>query len=171
VSLQSVGTTVRTRPSSITRILSLGANVFKSSISNTDFTIRFVNEFGFHSMPSVYSWADVLEAPGDYDFMGKVVLSRTRHPPPGSLDWPNSAAPSGQGQMSGAVELWLPEPKLTDQKKQFTQMCWSTQIFQSMIMISEVAFYRRGAGRGENNLGALVWQLVGLPGGSQVSTC
>lgn len=27
-------------------------------------------------------------------------------------------------------------------------------------MVSEVAFYRLGAGRPENNLGALVWQLV-----------
>lgn len=29
-----------------------------------------------------------------------------------------------------------------------------------MNMVSEIAFYRRGAGRPENNLGALVWQLV-----------
>jgi len=28
-----------------------------------------------------------------------------------------------------------------------------------MTMISQIAWYRRGAGQGENNLGALVWQL------------
>ena len=26
-------------------------------------------------------------------------------------------------------------------------------------MVSEIAFYRSGAGKGENNLGSLVWQL------------
>lgn len=42
----------------------------------------------------------------------------------------------------------------------FAQWCWSTQVFQAMNMVSEIAFYRLGAGRPENNLGALVWQLV-----------
>jgi beta-mannosidase len=32
-------------------------------------------------------------------------------------------------------------------------------VFQSMNMVSEIAWYRRGAGLGENNLGSLVWQL------------
>lgn len=43
----------------------------------------------------------------------------------------------------------------------FAQWCWSTQVFQSMAMVAQVAFYRLGAGRPENNMGALVWQLVG----------
>lgn len=61
--------------------------------------------------------------------------------------------------MSSAVELWLPTPSTSSGNQTFAQWCWSTQIFQSMNMVSEIAWYRRGAGLGENNLGSLVWQL------------
>ncbi len=96
--------------------------------------------FRFHSMPSFYSWKDVLESADDFQFKGKVVLSRTRHPPPGNLIWPNPLASGGQSEMESAVEMWLPMPSTTDANQTFTQMCWSTQVFQSLIMISEVAF-------------------------------
>ncbi|OCH87882.1 glycoside hydrolase [Obba rivulosa] len=120
---------------------------------------RFVNEFGFHSMPSFYSWEEVLLSPEDFSFNSTVVSSRDHHPPAGSLAWPNPNAPQGQGQMTMAVEAWLPTPNTTDSNQTFAQWCWSTQLFQSMNMVSEIAWYRRGAGLGENNLGALVWQL------------
>ncbi|KAI0935321.1 hypothetical protein AcW1_008721 [Taiwanofungus camphoratus] len=120
---------------------------------------RFVNEFGFHSMPSFYSWEEVLLSPEDYYFNSTVVMSRDHHPPAGSLAWPNPNAPQGQGQMTMGVELWLPTPGTSDSNQTFAQWCWSTQVFQSMNMISEIAWYRRGAGLGENNLGSLVWQL------------
>lgn len=61
--------------------------------------------------------------------------------------------------MTQGVELWLPTPSTSDSNQTFAQWCWSTQIFQSMTMMSEISWYRRGAGQGENNLGALVWQL------------
>ena len=61
--------------------------------------------------------------------------------------------------MTTAVELWLPTPGTSDSNQTFAQWCWSTQIFQAMTMGSQIAWYRRGAGQGENNLGALVWQL------------
>ncbi|OBZ70764.1 Beta-mannosidase A [Grifola frondosa] len=120
---------------------------------------RFVNEFGFHSMPSFYSWEEVLTSPEDFSFNSTVVASRDHHPPAGSLAWPNPNAPQGQGQMTTAVELWLPTPGTSDSNQTFAQWCFSTQVFQSMNMVSEIAWYRRGAGLGENNLGALVWQL------------
>ncbi|KIJ68032.1 glycoside hydrolase family 2 protein [Hydnomerulius pinastri MD-312] len=120
---------------------------------------RFVNEFGFHSMPSFYSWEEVLENPEDFAFNSTVVMSRDHHPPAGSLAWPNPNAPQGQYQMSSAVELWLPTPGTSDANQTFAQWCWSTQLFQSMNMVAEIAWYRRGAGFGENNLGSLVWQL------------
>ncbi|KAL6303534.1 glycoside hydrolase [Sparassis latifolia] len=120
---------------------------------------RFVNEFGFHSMPSFYSWEEALLNAEDYAFNSTVVVSRDHHPPANGLTWPNPNAPQGQGQMTMGVELWLPTPYTTDANQTFAQWCWSTQIFQSMNMISEIAWYRRGAGLGENNLGALVWQL------------
>ncbi|KAH8077515.1 glycoside hydrolase family 2 protein [Cristinia sonorae] len=137
---------------------------------------RFVNEFGFHSMPSFFSWEEVLESPSDFSFNSTVVASRDHHPPAGNLSFPNPNAPQGQFQMTSAVSLWLPAPPLDNsttalsvprtlvaqtaqQNKTFAQWCYSTQVFQSLNMVSEIAWYRRGAGLGENNLGALVWQL------------
>ncbi|KAJ6534532.1 glycoside hydrolase family 2 protein, partial [Mycena vulgaris] len=120
---------------------------------------RFVNEFGFHSMPSFYSWEEVLTSPDDFSFNSTAVASRDHHPPAGSLAFPNPNALQGQAQMTQGVELWLPTPSTSDSNQTFAQWCWSTQIFQSMTMMSEIAWYRRGAGQDENNLGALVWQL------------
>ncbi|KAA1472788.1 glycoside hydrolase family 2 protein [Dentipellis sp. KUC8613] len=120
---------------------------------------RFVNEFGYHSMPSFYSWEEVLTNASDYSFNSPVVMSRDHHPPAGSLQFPNPNAPQGQEQMSSAVEEWLPTPGTSDSNQTFAQWCYSTQIFQAMTMESQIAWYRRGAGQGENNLGALVWQL------------
>ncbi|KAJ7054242.1 glycoside hydrolase family 2 protein [Mycena amicta] len=120
---------------------------------------RFVNEFGFHSMPSFFSWEEVLTSPDDFSFNSTAVASRDHHPPAGGLAFPNPNAPQGQAQMTQGVELWLPTPSTTDSNQTFAQWCWSTQIFQSMTMMSEISWYRRGAGQGENNLGALVWQL------------
>ena len=110
-------------------------------------------------MPSFYSWEEVLESPDDFSFNSTVVVSRDHHPPAGSLAWPNPNGPQGQQQMADAVSLWLPTPSTSDSNQTFAQWCWSTQIFQSMNMVSEIAFYRAGAGKGENNLGSLVWQL------------
>ena len=88
-----------------------------------------------------------------------MVASRDHHPPAGSLSFPNPNAAEGQAEMTQAVELWLPTPGTTDANQTFAQWCWSTQIFQSLNMVAEIAWYRRGTGLGENNLGALVWQL------------
>ncbi|KAI0633508.1 glycoside hydrolase [Trametes polyzona] len=120
---------------------------------------RFVNEFGFHSMPSFYSWEEVLQSPGDFTFNSAVVQSRDHHPPAQSLSWPNPVALVGQEQMLFAIDQWLPRPGTPDSNQTFAQTCWSTQVFQSLYLQSEIAFYRRGSGRGERNLGALFWQL------------
>ncbi|KAI0047743.1 glycoside hydrolase family 2 protein [Auriscalpium vulgare] len=120
---------------------------------------RFMNEFGFHSMPSFYSWEECLESPEDFAFDSTVVASRDHHPPAGSLAFPNPNGMVGQRQMSSAVEMWLPTPGTSDSNQTFAQWSWSTQVFQAMAMYSQLAFYRRGAGLPENNLGALVWQL------------
>ncbi|KAG6896067.1 hypothetical protein C0992_010504 [Termitomyces sp. T32_za158] len=120
---------------------------------------RFVNEFGFHSMPSFHTWEDVLLSAEDFSFNSTVVMSREHHPPAASLAFPNPNAGEGQREMTVAVELWLPTPGTADANQTFAQWCWSTQVFQSMTIVSEVAWYRHGAGQSENNLGALVWQL------------
>ena len=61
--------------------------------------------------------------------------------------------------MTEAVQAWLPTPGTSDSNQTFAQWCYSTQVFQAMNMVAEIAWYRRGAGLGENNLGSLVWQL------------
>lgn len=113
----------------------------------------------YHSMPSFYSWEEVLTSPDDFNFNSTVVVSRDHHPPAGNLTWPNPNAPQGQQQMETAVNLWLPRPSTANSNQTFAQWCWSTQIFQSLSMVSQISFYRSGAGKGENNLGSLVWQL------------
>jgi beta-mannosidase len=65
-------------------------------------------------MPSFYSWEEVLESPDDFNFNSTVVVSRDHHPPAGSLAWPNPNGAIGQGQMTQAVELWLPVPSTSD---------------------------------------------------------
>jgi beta-mannosidase len=109
-------------------------------------------------MPSIYSWRQVLDDE-DLSFNSTAVSARDHHPPAGGLTWPNPNAPVGQAQMTEAVELWLPTPNISDSTQLFSQWTWSTQIFQAMTMDLQIAWYRRGAGLGENNLGALVWQL------------
>ena len=68
----------------------------------------------FHSMPSFYSWEEVLTSPDDFSFNSTVVMSRDHHPPAGGLAFPNPNAPQGQIQMTQAVELWLPTPGTSD---------------------------------------------------------
>lgn len=113
----------------------------------------------FHSMPSFYSWEEALESHDDFSFNSTVVVSRDHHPPAFGLTFPNPLGHQGQEEMTAAVETWLPTPQTTDSNQTFAQWSWSTQVFQSLNMVAQVAYYRRGAGLGENNLGALVWQL------------
>ncbi|KAG7098220.1 hypothetical protein E1B28_000187 [Marasmius oreades] len=120
---------------------------------------RFVNEFGFHSMPSFYTWQEALTSPEDFSFNSTVVMSRDHHPPAGGLAFPNPNAPEGQREMTAAVEMWLPRPGTSDSNQTFAQWCYSTQVFQTMTITSEIAWYRHGAGQAENNLGGIVWQL------------
>ena len=110
-------------------------------------------------MPSFYSWEEVLLNQEDFSFNSTVVASRDHHQPAMGLTFPNPNSAQGQGQMTAAVVSILPTPGTSDTNQTFAQWCWSTQIFQSLNVVSEIAWYRRGAGLGENNLGSLVWQL------------
>jgi len=110
-------------------------------------------------MPSFYTWQEALTSPDDFSFNSTVVASRDHHPPAGGLDFPNPNAVEGQGEMTSAVKMWLPTPGTSDSNQTFAQWCYSTQVFQMMTITSEIAWYRHGAGKGENNLGGIVWQL------------
>ncbi|KAE9405255.1 hypothetical protein BT96DRAFT_916211 [Gymnopus androsaceus JB14] len=131
---------------------------------------RFVNEFGFHSMPSIYAWEQALLSPLDFAFNSTVVVSREHHDPAGGLAFPNPNAPEGQGEMTLAAILWLPVPPILGANSSvtsgssldnatFAAWCYTTQVFQALTIASEIAFYRRGAGLPNNNLGGIVWQL------------
>ncbi|KAF5390415.1 hypothetical protein D9757_005257 [Collybiopsis confluens] len=131
---------------------------------------RFINEFGFHSMPSIYTWEQALLSPSDFAFNSTVVASREHHNPAGSLAFPNPNAVAGQSQMTLAALEWLPTPPILGfnssetsgsaaDKATFAAWCYTTQVFQALTISSEIAFYRRGAGLPNNNLGGIVWQL------------
>ncbi|KIK54373.1 glycoside hydrolase family 2 protein [Collybiopsis luxurians FD-317 M1] len=137
---------------------------------NTYPVARFVNEFGFHSMPSIYTWEEALLSPADFAFNSTVVVSREHHNPAGSLAFPNPNAPEGQAEMTLAAIQWLPAPPIigfnssitsgsAQDNATFAAWCYTTQVFQALTISSEIAFYRRGAGLPNNNLGGIVWQL------------
>jgi beta-mannosidase len=44
----------------------------------------------------------------------------------------------------------------------YSSWCWTTQVFQADYYTSELAFYRRGAGLPNRNMGSLYWQLEDL---------
>ncbi|OAV94818.1 hypothetical protein PTTG_06226 [Puccinia triticina 1-1 BBBD Race 1] len=120
---------------------------------------RFVNEFGFHSMPSIYTWDRVLKSPKDYDFNSTVIRAHNKHNPAESLiyPWP---ADDGQMQMTTGVTDHYPTPNITgDYHSLLAQWSYSTQVFQAAFMASQIHYYRLGASRGENNMGAVYWQL------------
>ncbi|PLW18484.1 hypothetical protein PCANC_12285 [Puccinia coronata f. sp. avenae] len=120
---------------------------------------RFVNEFGFHSMPSIYTWDRVLKSPQDYDFNSTVIRAHDKHNPASNLTypWPSD---DGQMQMTTGVTDHYPTPNITsDYHIQLAQWAYSTQVFQAAFMASQIHYYRLGASRGENNMGAVYWQL------------
>lgn len=120
---------------------------------------RFANEFGFHSMPSLQTWQQVLE-PGDLTFNSSVVVARNHHNPMGGLgttDFTNSL--QGMGEMTMAVQAYYPIPDKTDSVANFSAWCHATQIFQAEMYKSEIQFYRRGSGFPNRQRGSLYWQL------------
>lgn len=120
---------------------------------------RFANEFGFHSMPSLQTWQQVLE-PEDLTFNSTVIVFRNHHNPMGGLsttDTTNSLA--GMYQMTAAVQKYYPIPMKTNPVANFSAWCHATQVFQADMYKSEIEFYRRGSGMPERQLGSLYWQL------------
>ncbi|KAI9751876.1 MAG: MAPK protein hog1 [Chaenotheca gracillima] len=120
---------------------------------------RFANEFGYHSMPSLQSWQQVL-MPEDLHFNSSTIVLRNHHYPSGSLNTTNyDNSTKGMGEMTYAVQQWYPSPQQSDPIANFSAWCHTTQIFQADFYISQIAYYRRGSGLPERNLGSLYWQL------------
>lgn len=78
--------------------MSLGTRIHSSTKPFID--RRSSLSCSFHSMPSFYSWEEVLTSSEDFTFNGTVVMSRDHHPPAGGLSFPNPNALQGQYQMT-----------------------------------------------------------------------
>ncbi|CAI6248673.1 unnamed protein product [Periconia digitata] len=120
---------------------------------------RFANEFGYHSMPSLQTWQQAVDA-ADLHFNSTVVMLRDHHPPAGGTSTSNIYNTSiGQGQMTMSAQRWYPVPNKTDPLANFSAWCHTTQIFQADFYKAQIAFYRRGSALPERQLGSLYWQL------------
>jgi beta-mannosidase len=120
---------------------------------------RFANEFGFHSMPSLQSWQQVL-APEDLHFNSSTIVLRNHHYPPGgpfTNNYHNSSV--GMGEMTLAAQRYYPVPNHVDSVANFSAWCQVTQVFQADFYRSQITYYRRGSGMRERQLGSLYWQL------------
>lgn len=120
---------------------------------------RFAVEFGFHSMPSLRSWQQVLD-PSDLQFNSSVVMLRNHHYPPADRSMDNFRNTSiGMGEMTMGVEHYYPIPNKRDPVANFSAWCHATQLFQADMDKSQIQFYRRGSGMPERQLGTLYFQL------------
>lgn len=120
---------------------------------------RFANEFGYHSMPSLQSWRQVINEK-DLHFNSTPVMLRNHHYPAGGTfthNFKNSSM--GMGEMTVAVERYYPIPDKTDMVANFSAWCHATQLFQADMYKDQIMFYRRGSVMPERQLGSLYWQL------------
>lgn len=121
---------------------------------------RFVNEFGMHSMSSLYTMERVLTSSSSYSFNSTELTQHNKHNPAASLEYPSNASAEGQAQMTTGVTDYFPTPDVPgDRRKTLEQWAYTTQIFQAAYMLSEILYYRLGAARPERNMGALYWML------------
>ncbi|KAL4743940.1 glycoside hydrolase superfamily [Aspergillus similis] len=118
---------------------------------------RFANEFGFHSMPSLQTWQQVVD-PEDLYFNSTTVVIHNRHyTSEGYGRTENSSR--GMAEMTLGVERYYPIPDNPDSVANFSAWCLATQLFQADFYKSQIQFYRRGSGMPERQLGSLYWQL------------
>lgn len=124
---------------------------------------RFVNEFGFISMPSAQTWSKAI-AKDQMSFLSPAVLHHNRHLG-GGFGFNGSHEEGirlGVLEMSTAVDLWYPRPNLADPVANFTTWCYATQVYHADYYSSIIASFRRGSGKPERTLGSLFWQLNDL---------
>lgn len=120
---------------------------------------RFANEFGYHSMPSLESWSEVL--PDDeFFFNSSTIMLRNHHYASGGLNTSNyDNSSQGMAEMTLAAQTYYPVPNRTDQLANFSAWCHVTQVFQADYYKSQIQYYRAGSGLPERQLGSLYWQL------------
>jgi beta-mannosidase len=131
---------------------------------------RFANEFGFHSQPSYQTWSSSIPA-SELHFNSSTILSRNHHyllnastlltssVDPPAPENQTEISLGGMGQMSQATLMYFPVAQKLDPRANFAAQIYTTQIFQSEFVRSQIAAYRRGSGHAQRTLGALYWQL------------
>jgi len=121
---------------------------------------RLSVEFGFHSMPSLASLANVVPADDLLAFNSTTIMLRNHHYSPRGLRTENFANSSmGMGEMTMAVQMHYPAPNKTDPHANLTAWIYATQVFQADFYKWQISFYRVGSGRPEAQRGCLYWQL------------
>ena len=111
-------------------------------------------------------------------FDSEQVLHRNRHYPFGASGSDDDLSRAGIAVMTDGVKLWYPEPYKSDpianfrwvnwndirhlEIKNSSAWAWSTQVYQADYYAHQLAFYRRGSGMRERQLGSLYWQLEDL---------
>ncbi|KAK6992856.1 glycoside hydrolase family 2 protein [Favolaschia claudopus] len=122
---------------------------------------RFAAEFGFISMPSSLTWSTA--APPDQMFYpSQTVINHNRHTPFGASGDQDQLSLAGIQDMTAAVQKHLPVPAKKDAGANFTAWCWTTQVVHADDMVHQIAFYRRGSGMKEKQMGALYWMFNDL---------
>ncbi|KAF8186465.1 glycoside hydrolase family 2 protein [Mycena galopus ATCC 62051] len=122
---------------------------------------RFADEFGFESMPSSLTWATAA-APDQLYYPSDTVINHNRHYPFGATGDSTALSLAGIAEMTAAIDMYLPVPGKTDAAENFTAWCWSTQVVQADDIAHQIAFYRRGSGMPERQMGALFWMFNDL---------
>lgn len=118
---------------------------------------RFADEFGFPSMPSVHSWRDTIPE-SEFSLDSSYVRHHNRHLNGDTSNWMQASA-AGISQFVDSVTLWYPLSTVHDQTANFTMWTWTSQVFQAEYYASQIAFYRRGSGLSNRQMGSLYWQL------------
>ena len=124
---------------------------------------RFVNEFGFISMPSVQTWEEAVPK-SQLSFLSPSVVHHNNHNGAsfGQVVTVEEGKILGMEQMVDAVASWYPQPNLADSIANFTMWCYSTQLYHADYYASLIASFRRGSGQPQRTLGSLYWQLDDL---------
>ncbi|ORX40210.1 glycoside hydrolase superfamily [Kockovaella imperatae] len=120
---------------------------------------RFADEFGFISMPGIESWDNT--GPNITSFDDPIVVYHNRHSGAafGQTATPEEQSILGIAQMTSAVDAFYPAPEISDARANFSAWIWSSEVFQADYYVTEIAFYRRGSGGPERQLGSLYWQF------------
>ncbi|EON97863.1 putative beta-mannosidase protein [Phaeoacremonium minimum UCRPA7] len=120
---------------------------------------RFANEFGYHSLPSLESWREVVPETELY-LESRTVMLRNHHWPVGGLNTSNyDNSSKGMAEITGAAAMYYPAVGKTDSIANFSAWCHVSQIFQADFYKNQIQYYRVGSGKPERQLGSLYWQL------------